>query len=566
MARGACMRSGRGHRAWTAALIFLVGMSALVGAIFLGGEPASSPSPDERTLADVVPLAADDGVASWNPNVECAAVRTTIPYLLGPAYPNQQATGAPYHTNGTSGEGKAIGGIPHKRALSPPCSITNITGQVLTAFVQIEGVYLASYGVETFECSNHFKNVNGGGPYPNNQTLCDSQGKVYAVGTTNGFLVVDIDQDWMGRGYCGPGVSPCDNVSLGQYVSNGHISLDFQGFIYWDGEDWTLHPTTGVRLSSGLALSAEPASLQTTRNYTASADVRVYGTSSDPVSLSVSGCPADTVCAFAPANGPARFVSKFHIITSPASPVGTFDVSITATNASLTTTISFRLTIADRAALSLRRGDGGTFSETDDLYIYDGAKGTNFGTATKLFVDAVDCIARGTVCKTLIKFPSLIGPNAGQVPTGSRIVNGSLELTITNTGVREDAYQITEAWNEASATWNSFDAPGVPRNRGLEFTFFPNRLGRFPVNVTSIAQRWANGEANEGVLLASTHGNGVDYNSSEPVRNRPSLKIQFVPPPFDFSLSVNPSSGSVDSGRFLSTTVTATLVSGGTHD
>ena len=177
-------------------------------------------------------------------------MRATIAYLLGPAYPNQQATGAPYHTNGTSGEGKATGGIPSKRALSPPCSITNISGQVLTAFVQVEGVYLASYGVQTLECSNHFKNVNGGGPYPNNQTLCDSQGKVYAVGTTNGFLVVDIDQDWMGRGYCGPGVSPCNNVTLGQYVSSGSISLDLQGFVYWDGENWKLHPLTAVRLAS----------------------------------------------------------------------------------------------------------------------------------------------------------------------------------------------------------------------------------------------------------------------------------------------------------------------------
>src|SRR5207247_3768548 len=44
-------------------------------------------------------------------------------------------------------------------------------------------------------------------------------------------------------------------------------------------------------------------------------------------------------------------------------------------------------------------------------------------------------------------------------------------------------------------------------------------------------QRWANGEANDGVLLASTHWDGVDYNSSETVRDRPSLTLQFAPPP-----------------------------------
>src|SRR5205809_5407888 len=478
-----------------------------------------------------MPLAQDDNLASWNPHVECGAVRATIAYLLGPAYPNQQATGAPYHTNGTSGEGKATGGIPSKRALCPPCSSTHISGQVLTAFVQVEGVYLASYGVQTLECSNHFKNVNGGGPFPNNQTLCDSQGKVYAVGTTNGFLVVDIDQDWMGRGYCGPGVSPCDNVSLGQYVSSGHISLDLQGFVYWDGENWKLHPLTAVRLSTGLVLYPETSSLQTARNYSASAVLRLPRTSADPVALTVSGCPAETTCAFTPATGVARFDSTFRVNTTPASPLGNFDLTITATNASASTTVPFHLTIADRASLTFRRGDGTAFGETDDLYIYSGATTTNYGTALKLLVDGLDCIAAGTVCKTLIKFPSIVGPNPGQIPAGSRIVNASLGMTIRNKGQTEDAYQITEAWDEASASWNSFAVHGVPGNRGKEFTFAPDHLGRFPVNVTSITQRWANGEVNYGVLLASTHWDGVDYNSSETVRDRPSLRVQFVPPP-----------------------------------
>src|SRR5205807_1720089 len=139
--------------------------------------------------------------------------------------------------------------------------------------------------------------------------------------------------------------------------------------------------------------------------------------------------------------------------------------------------------------------------------------------------------AAGTVCKTLIKFPSIVGPNPGQIPAGSRIVNASLGMTIRNKGQMEDAYQITEAWDETSASWNSFAVHGVPGNRGKEFTFTPDHIGRFSVNLTSIAQRWANGEVNDGVLLASTHWDGVDYNSSETVRDRPSLRVQFVPPP-----------------------------------
>src|SRR5438094_1571860 len=509
-------------------LIFLVALGSAFGAFFALPNPAPSSAPDDRTPDDLMPLAQDDNLASWNPHVECGAVRATIRYLLGTAYPNQQATGAPYHTNGTSGAGKATGGIPSKRALSPPCSITNISGQVLTAFVQVEGVYLASYGVQTLECSNHFKNVNGGRPYPNNQTLCDSQGKVYAIGTTNGFLVVDIDQDWMGRGYCGPGVSPCNNVTLGQYVSSGSISLDLQGFVYWDGENWKLHALTAVRLATGLVLYPETSSLQTARNYSASAVLRLPGTSADPVTLTVSGCPAETTCAFTPATGVARFDSPFRVNTTPAAPLGNFDLTITATSASASTTVPFHLTIADRASLTFRRGDGTAFGETDDLYIYSGATTTNYGTALKLFVDGLDCIAAGTVCKTLIKFPSIVGPNPGQIPAGSRIVNASLDMMIRNKGQTQDAYQITEAWDEASASWNSFAIHGVPGNRGKEFTFTPNHLGRFSVTIISIAQRWANGDVDDGVLLALTHWHGVAYHWSQPVRDRQSLRLQFV--------------------------------------
>src|SRR5437867_2547092 len=259
-------------------------------------------------------------------------------------------------------------------------------------------------------------------------------------------------------------------------------------------------------------------------------DVRLPGTSADPVALTVSGCPAETTCAFTPATGVARFDSTFRVNTTPASPLGNFDLTITATNASASTTVPFHLTIADRASLTFRRGDGTAFGETDDLYIYSGATTTNYGTALKLLVDGLDCIAAGTVCKTLIKFPSIVGPNPGQIPAGSRIVDATLSMTIRNKGQTDDAYQITEAWDEASASWNSFAVHGVPGNRGKEFTFTPDHFGRFPVNITSIAQRWSNGEANDGMLLASTHWDGVDYNSSETVRDRPSLTVQFVPP------------------------------------
>src|SRR5207237_3390811 len=125
----------------------------------------------------------------------------------------------------------------------------------------------------------------------------------------------DIDQDWMGKGYCGPSVSPCDNVTLGQYVSGGSISLDLQGFVYWDGENWKLHPLTAVRLSTGLVLYPETSSLQTARNYSASAVLRLPGTSADPVSLTVYGCSDESTCAFSAATECECFGSTLIVTT-----------------------------------------------------------------------------------------------------------------------------------------------------------------------------------------------------------------------------------------------------------
>src|SRR3989454_1871365 len=517
----------------SAIVVLLVAVSASLAGVFLIQDPSSAPSPDERTVTELSPLALDDNLPSWNPAVECGAKRLTIADVLGPTYPSETLVGTPYQRTATEG------GVFHQRALSPLCTITNITGQAKATFVEIDGVYLSAWYVQPIECSNHYKGVNGGAPYPGGVTLCDSQGQIYTLGTSAGFMQMEIDQDWMARTYCGPGHPPCDNVTLGAWVSSGEISLDVQGFVYWDGENWDLHPATGVRLSTGLQATVEPASLQTTQNYSASATVRIFGDVSGPVSLSVSGCPADTTCTVSPSGGPTRFTSTLVVNTTPMSPPGTYVLSITATSGSLTTPVPLPLTIADRVSLAFRRGDGGGFSETDDAYIQSGAPTTNYGAETKLFVDAKDCIKAypGSVCKSLIQFPAILGPAPGQIPVGSRIVNATLELMVTNIGVTEDAYQITESWSESAATWNSFTPPGLPGTRTPKITFPPTHVGRFSVNITPINQRWANGDANEGILLTSTNGDGVDYNASESVRDRPSLKVQFVPPPSSLVLA-----------------------------
>src|SRR5207247_6482371 len=154
----------------------------------------------------------------------------------------------------------------------------------------------------------------------------------HALGPAEWCVRVGVDQDWMARGYCGPGLPPGDNVAIGDCVSTGTISLDVQGVVYWDGDSWGIHPATGVRLSTGLKVSVDASSVQTTKNDSAATTVRVYGTSTNPVSLSVSGCPADTTCWLNPSGAPARFTSRFVMHTTPASLAGTYSLQIPAKN------------------------------------------------------------------------------------------------------------------------------------------------------------------------------------------------------------------------------------------
>src|SRR5438874_1618060 len=220
----------------------------LASAIQSGLSPTSSPA-----------RVTESGLTAWNPHVSCSADLVTIRDVLGPAYPTQTVNGSRYQTNSTAG------GIPQERALSPPCTITNKTGTVLSSFVQINGVSLYGYGIKTTDCSGWYSKQNGGGRYPNNQTFCTNAGQIITIGTTRGYLRIEIDRDWLGKGYCGVGVPYCNNATLGQYQSNGSISLDFQGFVFWEGPyHWELHPLTGWRLSAPPTPPSAPQNLAAT--------------------------------------------------------------------------------------------------------------------------------------------------------------------------------------------------------------------------------------------------------------------------------------------------------------
>src|SRR5438094_786952 len=227
-------------RRWTPTLLVFAA-TLLIGIVLVSGSLiATSGIP-----AAGAQWTATTRLASWNPNVACAADLVTISDVLGPAYPHQDLNGSRYQVNSTSG------GIPLDRSLSPPCTITNMTGQTVSPFVQINGVSLYGYGVKTTDCSGWYSKQNGGGRYPGNQTFCTNAGQIITIGTTSGYMKNEIDRDWLGKGYCAPNVPSCDNATLAQEQSNGSISLDVQGFVFWEGPyHWELHPFTAWKLSS----------------------------------------------------------------------------------------------------------------------------------------------------------------------------------------------------------------------------------------------------------------------------------------------------------------------------
>src|SRR5437870_942743 len=259
------MTAGFPHGAWhlrratsrRGLLVFLLVLGLAIAGLIAG--PMASAIQSGLSPSSTPGSVTESGLTSWNPHVSCSADLVTIRDVLGPAYPTQTVNGSRYQTNSTAG------GIPQERALSPPCTITNKTGTVLSPFVQINGVSLYGYGIKTTDCSGWYSKQNGGGRYPNNQTFCTNAGQIITIGTTRGYLRIEIDRDWLGKGYCGVGVQYCNNATLGQYQSNGSMSLDFQGFVFWEGPyHWELHPLTGWRLSPPPTPPSAPQNLAAT--------------------------------------------------------------------------------------------------------------------------------------------------------------------------------------------------------------------------------------------------------------------------------------------------------------
>jgi len=284
-------------------------------------------------------------VGSWNPNVPCVPSLTSLSSILGTAYPSQSLAGSRWQTNSTAG------GIPNKRALAPPCALTNINGQSVSSYVEVDNVYLpsSSYKYETADCTTHYDPINGGGSY-NGTAICDSTGNVFSVGTTSGFLHIEFDHDWMAKGYCGPGRSPCDNNTITQYFSTGSISLNLQGFVYWDLEapaHWEIHPITAWKLSQ---TGVPTVNVNNPTPNPVGTGAAVSVTFSASSSTSITGVRVNWGDGSTPDSLPGTATSDTHIYSSTgSSKTQTFTITVTATNSAGNGSGSTTETVNDRS-------------------------------------------------------------------------------------------------------------------------------------------------------------------------------------------------------------------------
>ncbi|MDD2990284.1 MAG: cadherin domain-containing protein, partial [Zoogloea sp.] len=175
------------------------------------------------------------------------------------------------------------------------------------------------------------------------------------------------------------------------------------------------------------------------------------------------------------------------------------------------------------------------YTGTVDTYVSDGATGTSFGNATTVIVDD-----GSPVNQALLRFDSMFGNGAGQIPFGATINSASLSFYVTNRDAADTVslYTMFGAWSEAS-TWSSLGS-GVQMN-GSEAasspltTFSAGVSGWNTINgLASSVQVWADNGANQGWLMASASP-GADnwtFASSEyaTVSLRPYLIISYTAP------------------------------------
>ena len=280
-------------------IITLVGVAILLlspiiiqgGTIVYATSSSSSSSSSSSITTISFPLGSG---GSWNPKVNCKPQVVTISditdnlvgmasydhSIFSPGITSSTGQVKRWLTNATGDT------LPHGwQPPGPPCSITNSKGQVISSFVEIDGVALSGL-LNDQDCSTKYDPLNGGSALPNGATYCTYTFNAYnssVISPSNyakaclsatdpvcaARIHIAIDLDWLAAGYCGVGTA-CNNVTIGSYKYG--TLFDIQGFVYWNPlflneswhsfSGWELHPLTAWKLDTSSGAASNNGNLQ----------------------------------------------------------------------------------------------------------------------------------------------------------------------------------------------------------------------------------------------------------------------------------------------------------------
>lgn len=184
----------------------------------------------------------------------------------------------------------------------------------------------------------------------------------------------------------------------------------------------------------------------------------------------------------------------------------------------------------------------GVYTGTVDTYVSSTTPDTNAGAQEGMWIDEGIPSSQG-----LIRFDSIFGNAAGQVPLGSTITVATLTLEVYDNGGMQLPVAMLQNWSD-SLTWNTATLggnvqAGIQRDgvgaAAVAETLAQPPIGSFDFDLTAIVQAWSDGQANFGVLLdyRGTDGTGIrtsEY-TADPTQ-RPLLTIDYIPEPTSLGL------------------------------
>ncbi len=173
------------------------------------------------------------------------------------------------------------------------------------------------------------------------------------------------------------------------------------------------------------------------------------------------------------------------------------------------------------------------YAGTADTMVCAGAADTSYGGTSSLNVDNYD--VSGGVSQVLLRFDSLVGEAADQIPPGASVSSAILRLNSLDTGNGGHLHAMLRSWSDTD-TWNSLTngvAPDDVEAMSIaDGSIGANSVGDVDLNVTGTVQSWVNGAiTNNGWVVLPNGTDGWHIASAEygTAGYRPELIVTFVP-------------------------------------